>query len=57
MNKQRRMQLRQISFALTTVKTKEELYDWIDELENIKSDEEYSYDRIPENLHYSIIAE
>ena len=57
MNKARRKELSNVINGLSSTKEKDELYSWINILENIKSDEEDYYDNIPENLQYSQRAE
>ena len=57
MNKARRKELAKVIRVLNTVQDQEELYSVISDLENIKDDEQYSYDNIPENLQYSTRAE
>ena len=57
MNKTRRKELGKVINMLEGVQHKEDLYLIINELENIKDDEQYYYDNIPENLQYSQRAE
>ena len=57
MNKLRRKELSEVIRALSIVKDKDNLYSIINELDNIKCDEEDYYDNIPENLQYSQRAE
>ena len=53
MNKMRRKELANLIADLRCVKDKDDIYDAINTLEYIKSDEEYYYDNIPENLQNS----
>ena len=53
MNKQIRAELRKISCALANTTTKEQVEDCINDIENLKFEEEMFYDRAPENLQYS----
>ena len=57
MNKARRKELSNIIRALNTMIDKDDLYIVINDLENIKDDEQDYYDNIPENLQYSQRAE
>ena len=53
MNKLRRQQLLSIINDLRSVQDSGDLYSCINELDNIKYDEQYYYDNIPENLQNS----
>ena len=53
MNKTRRKELTDVINGLNEMQDKDDLYSWINDLENIKDDEEYYYDNIPENLQSS----
>jgi hypothetical protein len=53
MNKQRRTELRKIACDLANITTKEQIEDCINDIENLKFEEEMFYDRAPENLQYS----
>lgn len=57
MNKARRKELSKVAKALNTIRDKKSLRNCINELENIKDDEQRYYDNIPENLQYSQRAE
>lgn len=57
MNKLRRKELGQVINGLNTIQDRDDLYSWINTLDNIKYDEESYYDNIPENLQYSQRAE
>lgn len=57
MNKTRRKELSDIIKRLNMIHDKENLYDCINTLENIKDEEKDYYDNIPENLQYSQRAE
>lgn len=57
MNKARRKELLDIIRGLNTIQDKDDLYSWINTLDNIKDDEQDYYDNIPENLQYSQRAE
>lgn len=57
MNKTRRKELLDIIRGLNTIQDKDDLYSWINALDNIKYDEQDYYDNIPENLQYSQRAE
>lgn len=57
MNRIRRKELMVIINELNMVQDKYDLYSIINELDNIKSDEEDYYSNIPENLQYSQRAE
>ena len=57
MNKARRKELSNIIRGLNTVQDKDDLYSWINTLDNIRDDEQDYYDNIPENLQYSQRAE
>lgn len=57
MNKARRKELAKVIRELNVVQDKGGLYLIISDLENIKDDEQYAYDSIPENLQYSTRAE
>ena len=57
MNKLRRKELKDVIAGLHSIQDKDDLYSWINTLDNIKDDEESYYDNIPENLQYSQRAE
>lgn len=57
MNKTRRKELSEVIRALNVVADKDDLYSIINELDNIKDNEQDYYDNIPENLQYSQRAE
>ena len=57
MNKARRKELSDVIRGLNTIQDKDDLYSWINTLDNIKDDEQDYYDNIPENLQYSQRAE
>ncbi len=57
MNKARRKELSEVIKGLGVIQDKDDLYSIINDLDNIKSDEEDYYDNIPENLQYSQKAE
>ena len=57
MNKARRKELEIVINNLNRIQDKEDLYACINDLENIKDDEQNYYDNIPENLQYSQRAE
>lgn len=53
MNKMRRQELMALAHEVEKVQETDDVYEVINTLENIKYDEEYYYDNIPENLQYS----
>lgn len=53
MNKQRRKELSKIACDLANATTKEQIEDFINDIENLKFEEEMFYDNAPENLQYS----
>jgi predicted RNase H-like HicB family nuclease len=53
MNKMRRKELANLVAELKMVKDKDDVYDVINTLENIRDEEEEYYDNIPENLQGS----
>lgn len=53
MNKMRRKELANLGRELLTYKDKDDIYEAINTLENIRDDEESYYDNIPENLQSS----
>lgn len=53
MNKTRRKELMNVIDALQIIADKDDLYDVINDLENIRDEEEDYYDNIPENLQSS----
>lgn len=53
MNKQRRKELMKIACSLTMTTTKEQVEDFINDIENLKFEEEIFYNNAPENLQYS----
>lgn len=57
MNKTRRKELGQVIYGLGKIQDREDLYAWIDILDNLKDEEQDYYDNIPENLQYSQRAE
>ncbi len=57
MNKTRRKELGQVIYGLGTIQDREDLYAWINILDNLKDEEQDYYDNIPENLQYSQRAE
>ncbi len=57
MNKARRKELAGVIKGLNTIQDRDDLYSWINTLDNIKDDEQDYYDNIPENLQYSQRAE
>lgn len=57
MNKARRKELSDVIKGLNTIQDKDDLYGWINTLDNIKDDEQDYYDNIPENLQYGQRAE
>lgn len=57
MNKARRKELSDVIRGLNTIQDKDDLYSWINTLDNIKDNEQDYYDNIPENLQYSQRAE
>ena len=57
MNKVRRKELGQVIYGLGTIQDREDLYAWINTLDNLKDEEQDYYDNIPENLQYSQRAE
>ena len=57
MNKARRKELSRIIKLLGMIKDDNDLYSIINELDDIKLDEENYHDNIPENLQYSQRAE
>lgn len=57
MNKMRRKELSDVINGLNTMQDKDDLYSWINTLDNIKDEEQDYYDNIPENLQYSQRAE
>jgi hypothetical protein len=57
MNRARRKELSDVIAGLNSIQDKYDLYDWINVLDNIKDDEQYYYDNIPENLQYGRRAE
>lgn len=57
MNKARRKELSDVIRGLNAIQDKDDLYSWINTLDNIKDDEQNYYDNIPENLQYSQRAE
>lgn len=57
MNKARRKELSDVIRGLNAIQDKDDLYGWINTLDNIKDDEQDYYDNIPENLQYSQRAE
>ena len=57
MNKARRKELSDVIRELNVVQDRDDLYSCITTLDNIKDDEQYYYDNIPENLQYSQRAE
>ena len=57
MNKLRRKELREIINGLNAIQDRDDLYAWINTLENLKDEEQDYYDNIPENLQYSRRAE
>lgn len=57
MNKARRKELSDVIRGLNSIQDKDDLYSWINTLDNIKDDEQDYYDNIPENLQSSQRAE
>lgn len=57
MNKTRRKELGQVLYGLGKIQDREDLYAWINILDNLKDEEQDYYDNIPENLQYSQRAE
>lgn len=57
MNKARRKELGEVINGLNTIEDRDDLYAWINTLENLKDEEQDYYDNIPENLQYSQRAE
>lgn len=57
MNKARRKELSALIRTLNRVQFNDNIDDYINTLENIKYDEEWYYNNIPENLQYSTRAE
>lgn len=57
MNKARRKELYALIRMLKRVQFNDDIDDCINTLDNIKYDEEYAYNSIPENLQYSYRAE
>lgn len=57
MNKTRRKELGQVIYGLGKIQDREDLYAWINILDNLKDEEQDYYDNIPENLQYSQRAE
>ena len=57
MNKARRKELSDVIRGLNAIQDKDDLYGWINTLDNIKDDEQDYYDNIPENLQCSQRAE
>lgn len=57
MNKARRRELTVLSNEVSRAKTKDDILACISILENIRDDEQYYFDNIPENLQYSQRAE
>jgi predicted RNase H-like HicB family nuclease len=57
MNKARRKELSDVIKGLNSIQDKDDLYSWINTLDNIKDDEQDYYDNIPENLQSSQRAE
>lgn len=57
MNKMRRKELDDVIKGLNSIQDKDDLYSWMNTLDNIKDDEQDYYDNIPENLQYSQRAE
>ena len=57
MNKARRKELSNVIRGLNTIQDRDNLYNLINTLDNIKDDEQSYYDNIPENLQYSQRAE
>ena len=57
MNKARRKELSDVIRGLNRMQDADDLYAWINTLDNIRDDEQSYYDNIPENLQYSQRAE
>ena len=57
MNKMRRRELSDVIKELNVIQDRDDLYSCINDLNNIKDDEQDYYDNIPENLQYSQRAE
>lgn len=57
MNKARRKELYALIRKLHKIQCNDDLYDCINTLDSVKYDEEYTYNKIPENLQYSYRAE
>lgn len=57
MNKARRKELFDVIVGLNTIQDRDDLYGWINTLDNIKDNEQDYYNNIPENLQYSQRAE
>ena len=57
MNKARRKELYALIRILHRVQFNDNIDDCVNTLDNIKYDEEYAYNHIPENLQYSYRAE
>lgn len=57
MNKARRQELSDVIRGLNDIQDADDLYVWINTLDNIKDDEQCYYDNIPENLQSSQRAE
>lgn len=57
MNKARRQELSDVIRGLNSMQDADDLYAWINTLDNIKDDEQSYYDNIPENLQSSQRAE
>ena len=57
MNKVRRKELNRVICRLNILQDKNDLYNSINILENLRNEEQEYYDNIPENLQYSQRAE
>ena len=57
MNKVRRKELNRVIGRLNTLQDKNDLYNSINILENLRNEEQEYYDNIPENLQYGQRAE
>lgn len=57
MNKARRKELSELVDGLSMMQDRDDLYGWINALDNIKGDEQDYYNNIPENLQCSQRAE
>lgn len=53
MNKIRRKELSEVIRGLNIIQDRDDLYSWINTLDNIKDDEQDYYNNVPENLQYS----